>query len=85
MAIEEMDRGGENKEGHSKQWQLQPESEYRFELDPGKSLAIKVCTPCSACARSLQCFNGVCSSVFVRRSRMLYSSFADMPRYSERN
>ena len=25
-----------------KQWYLDPESEYRFELDPGTSLAIKV-------------------------------------------
>ncbi len=40
-----MDRGGENKDVYQKQWQLQPESEYRFELDPGKSLAIKVCAP----------------------------------------
>ncbi|OJT03522.1 mRNA cleavage and polyadenylation factor CLP1 [Trametes pubescens] len=37
-----MDRGGENKDVYQKQWQLQPESEYRFELDPGKSLAIKL-------------------------------------------
>lgn len=27
----------------SKKWDLEPESEYRFELDPGTSLAIKVC------------------------------------------
>jgi polyribonucleotide 5'-hydroxyl-kinase len=26
-----------------KRWELGPESEYRFELDPGTSLAIKVC------------------------------------------
>lgn len=80
-----MDRGGENKEGHSKQWQLQPESEYRFELDPGKSLAIKVCCPCSACASSLRCTNGVYSAFFVRLSQVVNSSFVDMPRYSERN
>ena len=38
-----MDRGAENGNAHSKQWTLQPESEYRFELDPGTSFAIKVC------------------------------------------
>ncbi|KAI0636507.1 hypothetical protein C8Q77DRAFT_1093114 [Trametes polyzona] len=37
-----MDRGAENGNAHSKQWTLQPESEYRFELDPGTSLAIKL-------------------------------------------
>jgi len=26
----------------SKKWDLEPESEYRFELDPGTSLAIKL-------------------------------------------
>lgn len=26
----------------TKEWHLQPETEYRFELDPGTSLAIKV-------------------------------------------
>lgn len=26
-----------------REWVLNPESEYRFELDPGSSLAIKVC------------------------------------------
>jgi polyribonucleotide 5'-hydroxyl-kinase len=29
----------------SNEWVLEPETEYRFELDPGSSLAIKVC-PC---------------------------------------
>jgi polyribonucleotide 5'-hydroxyl-kinase len=27
----------------SKEWKLEPETEYRFELDPGTTLAIKVC------------------------------------------
>lgn len=27
-----------------KEWILEPETEYRFELDPGTSLAIKVCS-----------------------------------------
>lgn len=27
---------------HIKEWVLDPESEYRFELDPGSSLAIRV-------------------------------------------
>jgi polyribonucleotide 5'-hydroxyl-kinase len=27
----------------AKEWVLEPETEYRFELDPGTSLAIKVC------------------------------------------
>ncbi|KAI8982833.1 Pre-mRNA cleavage complex II protein Clp1-domain-containing protein [Trametes punicea] len=36
-----MDRS-ENVNVHTKQWTLQPESEYRFELDPGTSLAIKL-------------------------------------------
>ena len=27
----------------TKEWALEPETEYRFELDPGTSLAIKVC------------------------------------------
>lgn len=26
-----------------RQWNLEPETEYRFELDPGTSLAIKAC------------------------------------------
>lgn len=34
--------GGENVNVHTKHWSLQPESEYRFELDPGTTLAIKV-------------------------------------------
>ena len=33
---------GENVNVHTRQWALQPESEYRFELDPGTTLAIKV-------------------------------------------
>ncbi|KAH9846088.1 Pre-mRNA cleavage complex II protein Clp1-domain-containing protein [Lenzites betulinus] len=37
-----MDRSGESVNAHTKQWTLQPESEYRFELDPGTSLAIKL-------------------------------------------
>ncbi|KAI0723768.1 Pre-mRNA cleavage complex II protein Clp1-domain-containing protein [Cerioporus squamosus] len=36
--------GGENVNVHTRQWTLQPESEYRFELDPGTSLAIKLVT-----------------------------------------
>ncbi|KAI0672749.1 Pre-mRNA cleavage complex II protein Clp1-domain-containing protein [Trametes maxima] len=36
-----MDRS-ESVNAHTKQWTLQPESEYRFELDPGVSLAIKL-------------------------------------------
>lgn len=32
-------------ENKSKEWALEPETEYRFELDPGTSLAIKVCPP----------------------------------------
>ncbi|KAI0807663.1 Pre-mRNA cleavage complex II protein Clp1-domain-containing protein [Fomes fomentarius] len=34
--------GGENVNVHTKHWTLQPESEYRFELDPGTTLAIKL-------------------------------------------
>ncbi len=30
---------------HTRQWALQAESEYRFELDPNTTLAIKVCPP----------------------------------------
>ena len=38
-----MDNGGEaNVTVHTRLWTLQPESEYRFELDPGATLAIKV-------------------------------------------
>jgi polyribonucleotide 5'-hydroxyl-kinase len=33
----------ETKSADSKEWTLEPESEYRFELDPGNTLAIKVC------------------------------------------
>ncbi|KAI0332555.1 hypothetical protein GY45DRAFT_1320756 [Cubamyces sp. BRFM 1775] len=36
-----MDRS-ENVSVHTKQWTLQPTSEYRFELDPGTTLAIKL-------------------------------------------
>jgi hypothetical protein len=32
------------KPAESKDWILEPETEYRFELDPGTSLAIKVCS-----------------------------------------
>ena len=28
--------------GDTKEWVLEPETEYRFELDPGTTLAIKV-------------------------------------------
>ena len=35
----------EKKAVESKEWTLEPETEYRFELDPGTSLAIKVCPP----------------------------------------
>ena len=35
----------EKKAAESKEWALEPETEYRFELDPGTSLAIKVCPP----------------------------------------
>ncbi|KAI0780453.1 Pre-mRNA cleavage complex II protein Clp1-domain-containing protein [Trametes elegans] len=38
-----MDRS-ENVDVHTKSWTLEPESEYRFELDPGTSLAIKLVT-----------------------------------------
>jgi polyribonucleotide 5'-hydroxyl-kinase len=34
----------EEKSAEVKEWVLEPETEYRFELDPGTSLAIKVCT-----------------------------------------
>ena len=37
----------EKKAVESKEWALEPETEYRFELDPGTSLAIKVCPPMS--------------------------------------
>jgi polyribonucleotide 5'-hydroxyl-kinase len=33
----------ETKPVESKEWRLEPETEYRFELDPGTSLAVKVC------------------------------------------
>lgn len=32
----------EKKAAETKEWTLEPETEYRFELDPGTSLAIKV-------------------------------------------
>ncbi|KAJ8079156.1 Cleavage polyadenylation factor subunit clp1 [Marasmius tenuissimus] len=32
----------EGSESSSKEWVLEPETEYRFELDPGTSLAIKL-------------------------------------------
>jgi len=32
----------DKKPAESKIWELEPESEFRFELDPGQSLAIKV-------------------------------------------
>jgi polyribonucleotide 5'-hydroxyl-kinase len=32
----------ESKDVVKKEWKLDPETEYRFELDPGTSLAIKV-------------------------------------------
>ena len=32
----------ENVNVHTRQWHLQPESEYRFELDPRTTIAIKV-------------------------------------------
>ena len=32
----------EKKGAEPKEWALEPETEYRFELDPGTSLAIKV-------------------------------------------
>ena len=35
----------EKKAVESKEWALEPETEYRFELDPGSTLAIKVCPP----------------------------------------
>lgn len=31
-------------ESESREWNLQPETEYRFELDPGTTVAIKVCS-----------------------------------------
>jgi hypothetical protein len=34
----------EGKPTENKEWVLDPETEYRFELDPGTSLAIKVCS-----------------------------------------
>lgn len=37
----------EGSEEHVKEWELEPETEYRFELDPGTTLAIKVNTLCS--------------------------------------
>ena len=33
----------EEKSAEVKEWVLEPETEYRFELDPGTSLAVKVC------------------------------------------
>jgi len=30
-------------EATAKEWHLDPETEYRFELDPGTSLAVTVC------------------------------------------
>ena len=39
----EMMDTSENVNVHTRKWVLQAESEYRFELDPGTSLAIKVC------------------------------------------
>ena len=38
----------------TKQWVLDPETEYRFELDPGSSLTIKVCLLKSAGELSFQ-------------------------------
>ena len=48
----------DKKPAESKIWELGPESEFRFELDPGQSLAIKVCLVCSP--RTLEiCWNRV--------------------------
>jgi len=33
----------EEKSVEAKEWVLEPETEYRFELDPDTSLAIRVC------------------------------------------
>ncbi len=56
----------------SKKWDLEPESEYRFELDPGTSLAIKVCA--FACPRRMF------SSCFAHSSLL-----KGMPRYLDSN
>lgn len=36
----------EGETGATKEWVLEPETEYRFELDPGTSLAIRVRAEC---------------------------------------
>lgn len=41
----EMMDTSENVNVHTRKWVLQAESEYRFELDPNATLAIKVCPP----------------------------------------
>lgn len=51
----------------SREWELEAETEYRFELDPGTSLAIKV-RPKSVLSAIMQQF---------MTSRVLHSSFRD--------
>jgi hypothetical protein len=43
IGVPETSAMAEKKTAESKEWALEPETEYRFELDPGTSLAIKVC------------------------------------------
>ena len=67
----------ENVNVHTRQWTLQPESEYRFELDPNTTLAIKVC-PC-ACLVDI-----AASRAHSYLNVLLHSSSAAMPRSSAR-
>lgn len=61
-------------------WKLEPETEYRFELDPGTSLAIKVCLD-SRPALGMWCSGR--AVVFVCNA--CYSLFKVRQRFSERN
>lgn len=51
----------------SREWELDAETEYRFELDPGTSLAIKV--------------RQILLMEFRRDHQLLYSSFMEMQRF----
>ena len=65
----------EKKAVESKEWALEPETEYRFELDPGTSLAIKVCPPIFI----------VRSGSFLESSCCVFSSQRVAPKFSDLN
>lgn len=63
----------EKKAAETKEWALEPETEYRFELDPGTSLAIKVRS-----SSSFQNPKSSCSCWYVFSSHKAVPKFLDL-------